>query len=98
MRLRSRFSVSAFTLVELIASASVIALLMLMLVQMSKATGDTWKKGLSKAEQFRETRRAFEIVTRRLASATLNTYWDYEYDPGVDPTKPGDRPPKGYQR
>lgn len=94
----SRSRPSAFTLVELIASAAVITLLMLMLVQMSKATGDTWKKGLSKAEQFRETRRAFEIVTRRLASATLNTYWDYEYASSVDPSNPGDNPPKGYQR
>ena len=73
-----RSRTSAFTLVELLASAAVIVLLMLMLVQMSKSTGDTWKNGLSKAEQFRESRRAFEVVTRRLASATLNTYWDYQ--------------------
>ena len=62
-----------------------------MLVQMSKATGETWKKGLARAEEFRESRRAFEMVTRRLATATLNTYWDYEYPKGIDPANPLDR-------
>jgi uncharacterized protein (TIGR02599 family) len=89
---------SGFTLIELVASAAVISLLMLMLVQMSKSTADTWSKGISKAEEFRESRRAFEMVTRRLATATLNTYWDYEYGKGVDPANPKTNPPIGYQR
>lgn len=94
----SRHRAPGFTLIELVASAAVITLLMLMLVQMSKSTADTWKKGTSRAEEFRESRRAFEMVTRRLSTATLNTYWDYEYDKGVDPANPGDKAPIGYQR
>src|SRR3954452_20334103 len=94
----SRPRASGFTLIELVASAAVITLLMLMLVQMSKSTADTWSKGLSRAEEFRESRRAFETVTRRLATATLNTYWDYEYPKGIDPANPRDIPPTGYQR
>lgn len=94
----SRHRAPGFTLIELVASAAVITLLMLMLVQMSKATGDTWKRGLSRAEEFRESRRAFEMVTRRLATATLNTYWDYEYAKGVDPANPLDKQPTGYMR
>jgi uncharacterized protein (TIGR02599 family) len=94
----SRHRAPGFTLIELVASAAVITLLMLMLVQMSKSTADTWKNGLSRAEEFRESRRAFEMVTRRLSTATLNTYWDYEYEKGVDPANPKDKPPIGYQR
>ena len=99
----SRTRPSGFTLVELIASAAVIALLMLMLVQMSRSTGDTWRHGMSKAEEFRESRRAFEVVTRRLALATLNTYWDYQWGKGVDPStidqsKPNAPAPTGYRR
>jgi uncharacterized protein (TIGR02599 family) len=94
----SRRRASGFTLIELVASAAVITLLMLMLVQMSKSTADTWKNGVSKSEEFRESRRAFELVTRRLSTATLNTYWDYEYDKGVDPANPKDKPPIGYMR
>jgi uncharacterized protein (TIGR02599 family) len=94
----SRHRAPGFTLIELVASAAVITLLMLMLVQMSKSTADTWKNGLSKAEEFRESRRAFEMVSRRLATATLNTYWDYEYARGVDPANPKDKAPIGYMR
>lgn len=97
----SRHRASGFTLIELVASAAVISLLMLMLVQMSKSTADTWKKGISRAEEFRESRRAFEMVTRRLATATLNTYWDYEWERGIDPTNPNStlgKTPIGYMR
>src|SRR4051794_41666065 len=90
----SRHRAPGFTLVELVASAAVITLLMLMLVQMSKSTADTWKNGISRAEEFRESRRAFEMVTRRLATATLNTYWDYEYASNAKP----DDPPTRYRR
>jgi uncharacterized protein (TIGR02599 family) len=96
-----RHRARGFTLIELVASAAVITLLMLMLVQMSKSTADTWKKGLSRAEEFRESRRAYEMVTRRLATATLNTYWDYQYDKGIDPSDPKaieGKYPIGYQR
>jgi uncharacterized protein (TIGR02599 family) len=89
---------SGFTLVELIASAAVIVLLMLMLVQMSKSTATTWKNSLSKAEQFRESRRAFELVTRRLANATLNTYFDYKFQGDVDPASTPNAIPSGYRR
>lgn len=99
MHLRSR--APGFTLIELVASAAVISLLMLMLVQMSRSTADTWKKGISRAEEFRETRRAFEMVTRRLSTATLNTYWDYEWEKGIDPADPKatiNKTPIGYMR
>ena len=69
----------AFTLIELIVSATVISLMLVLLVQLTGATQRTWGYTVGKIEQFREAREAFEAITRRLGQATLNTYWDYGY-------------------
>ncbi len=67
-----------FTLVELMASTVVLSLLMLILMNVSSQTSNTWKFTRAKVEQFRSARNAFESMTRQLSQATLNTYWDYE--------------------
>lgn len=67
----------AFTLVELLVSTAIIALLMVVLVGMTGQASKTWQYTNSKVEQFREARSAFGTVTRRMSQATLNTYWDY---------------------
>lgn len=74
---------AAFTLVELMLSTAILALLMLILVSITSQTSNTWRYTTGKIEQFREARMAFETMTTRLSQATLNTYWDYD-----DPTSP----------
>ena len=66
-----------FTLVELMLSVSLIALIALMLVSMTNSTAATWRYTTGRIEQFRSADAAFESITRRLSQATLNTYWDY---------------------
>lgn len=68
----------AFTLVELMVSTAIIAMIVIILVSITGATSNTWRMTNAKVEQFRETRAAFETLTTRLAQATLNTYWDYD--------------------
>ncbi len=68
----------AFTLVELLISMAIICLIMIMLVQVTGATQRLWVDGRSKASEFRESRTAFESMTRQIGQATLNTYWDYD--------------------
>jgi uncharacterized protein (TIGR02599 family) len=70
--------VAAFTLVELMVSTAIISLLLILLVQMTAQTSATWQYTTAKAEQFREARNGFETMSRRIAQATLNTYWDYD--------------------
>jgi uncharacterized protein (TIGR02599 family) len=69
----------AFTLIELIAATVVLSMLMLACV----TALDTVRRSVStvrgKAQQFREARQAFELITRTISQATLNTYWDYHY-------------------
>jgi uncharacterized protein (TIGR02599 family) len=69
---------SAFTFVELLASSTLIVLLMLLLVSMADGTSKTWRYTTQKIEQFQGARIGFESVTRRLSQATLATYWDTE--------------------
>ncbi len=71
---------AAFTLVELMVSTAILTLMMVILLQMTNQTANTWRYGAAKAEQFSEARKAFETMTRRVAEATLNTYWDYYFD------------------
>jgi uncharacterized protein (TIGR02599 family) len=90
---------SAFTLVELMVSTTILVLMMIILLQMTGQTANTWRYGAAKAEQFQEARKAFETVTRRISEATLNTYWDY-YVPPRDPQNSTDptKPPTAYVR
>ncbi len=67
----------AFTLVELLVSTALIALISVLLVSTTNSTAATWRYTTSRIEQFRGADAAFEAVTRRLSQATLNTYWDY---------------------
>jgi len=76
--MRSRFSPSGFTLVELLVSTAVLSLLLVLLVQSVGQTSDVLRYSTSKIEEFREARMGFESITRRLSQATLNTYWDYD--------------------
>ena len=67
-----------FTLVEVLASCAVLAILLTVLLSMTAEVQKTSRITQGKTEQFREARVAFETITRRLSLATLNTYWDYD--------------------
>jgi len=68
---------SAFTLVELLVAAAVLALLVALLLNMVTQTSKTWKSTSGKIEEFRGARDSFDAITRHLQQATLNTYLDY---------------------
>jgi len=85
---------TGFTLVEVLVSASIVVILMGILLSMTDQTQRLMRGTSAKVEQFQGARVAFESMTRRLAQATLNTYWDYQYPPNA---KVG-TPPIGYQR
>lgn len=68
---------AAFSLVELLLSMTVLTVLMVLIVQVVSQTSQVWKASTGRADQFREARDAFEAITRNLAQATLNTYYEY---------------------
>ena len=65
----------AFTLVEMLVSTALIAAIMILILNTVDQTQRLWQRTSTKVAQFQSARTAFESMTRRLAQATLNTYW-----------------------
>lgn len=76
---------AAFTLVEMMVTAMLIAFLAAIMITALTHVSAVWQRTAGKSEQFREARDAFEIMTTRLAQATLDTHW--EYDNPAQPTR-----------
>lgn len=70
-----KWAPGGFTLVELLVSTALIALLMLLLLGTVDQTQNVWKRTTAKIAQFQASRAAFEALNRRLSQATLNTYY-----------------------
>ena len=68
---------AAFTIVEMLVAVTIIAAVAAILLSLVSQTGSIWRYTTSRAEQFRESRDAFETLSLRIGQATLNTYWDY---------------------
>ena len=76
----SRRARRAFTILELLVSMTVLALL---LVLVSRIVGDVqraWQQSSAKVYQFREARRAFDQLKTEMSQATLNAYMRYYYN------------------
>ncbi|RYD61249.1 MAG: prepilin-type N-terminal cleavage/methylation domain-containing protein, partial [Verrucomicrobiaceae bacterium] len=69
----------AFTLIEMMVAMVILLGIAAIMISTTGQAGQIFKRTSGKIEQFGEARRAYENVTRRLAEATLNTYWDYAY-------------------
>jgi uncharacterized protein (TIGR02599 family) len=70
----------AFTLVELLLSMAVLAIILGIMLEITTNTQKTCQRLQSGGEQFQAARAGFERLSRRLSQAVLNTYWDYERD------------------
>lgn len=78
---------AAFTLVEMLVSTAILAAIVVLLVRITGDTASILTRTTAKVDQFREARAAFETLTTRLGQATLNTYWDYQYDNPASPAR-----------
>jgi Verrucomicrobium spinosum paralogous family TIGR02599 len=67
----------AFTLVELLVTLTILALLATILFRVLGHTSDIWRRNRSRVEAFQAARAGFERLTRQLSQATLDTYLDY---------------------
>jgi uncharacterized protein (TIGR02599 family) len=97
----SRRIKSAFTLVELLVSLAILAVLLTIIAQVLGQVQRVWSGANSKVAQFREARRAMDRITTNLSQATLHTYLQHYYG-GADPFKPPSKTlntaPLGYVR
>ena len=90
----------AFTIVELLVSTVVLSLLMLVCVSTVDVVRRSTTNVRSKTQQYREARQAFELITKTISQATLNTYWDYYYNDTASNEAPKGtvKPPNAYIR
>lgn len=84
--LHPRPAPAAFTLIELLLSIAILALLMTIVTNVIGVVQKTWVRANSKVSEFREARSAFDTVARNLSQATLNSYWQ-SVDPLGNATK-----------
>lgn len=68
---------TGFTLVEILVSLTVLAILLLVSASVIGQVQRTWSASAARISQFREARVAFDIISKNLSQATLNTYLDY---------------------
>lgn len=75
-----------FTLVEVMVSSALIVIVLGFLLTTVNETQRVITGTTSRVNQFQASRVAFEALTRTLSQATLNTYWDMDYDSSANPT------------
>ncbi|MFT5465333.1 MAG: hypothetical protein ACI8UO_000427 [Verrucomicrobiales bacterium] len=66
----------AFSMIELMISMTILAAMLLMFVGVLDQTQKSWEIAQGQISQFRESRVAFDIITKNLSQATLNAYYD----------------------
>ena len=90
---------AAFTLVEMLVSVTFLVILMMLVTQLVGIVQRGWVRTSSKVSQFREARLAFDLISRNLSQATLNTYSEMRYDSiGKDQTQQDIKSARSYFR
>lgn len=68
---------AAFTLLEVLVGMAVFSILMVAMIEVLSTTQKTWLRTKAVTGQYRSAHQALETMSRRLAQASLNSYWDY---------------------
>lgn len=69
-----------FSLIELLTAMTILSVLMLLMTSLLTQVQRSWRFGEERISQFREARVAFDLMTKNMSQATINTYWDYKYN------------------
>lgn len=90
-----------FTLVEVLVSLAVLAVLLTIIAQVLGQVQRVWSSANSRVAQFREARRAMDRISTNLAQATMNSSLQYYYaggNPFLPPSSNLMTAPQGYVR
>lgn len=80
---------AGFSLIEVLTSLAILSVLMVILATMLSSIQRSFNRVRDKAEKYHEARVAFDNLERRIAQATLNTYWGYD-----NPERPTEYSPR----
>lgn len=75
-------SAPAFTLVELLLSIGIFAIVLVAMGEMVNAVLHQMRIAEARFSQFQEAQAAFDSMTRRLSTCEINPYYDYQYPSG----------------
>lgn len=87
----TRTSLRGFSLIELMVAMGILSVLLILMAGLLDAVQKVWVRSEGRITQFREARVAFDLLSKNLGQASLNTYWDL-----VD--KDGDGDPERYEK
>lgn len=73
---RPQGTLAGFSLIELMVAMGILTILMLMLTALLDQIQKSWRFSESRISQFREARVAFDVMTKNIGQASLNTYWE----------------------
>lgn len=94
----SKLRPKAFTLVEVLVSMVILAMIMLIITQVIGQAQRSWQSASSRVTQFREARIAFDTITRNLRQATINSYRNFVYANNTQVPNDIKEAPVGYKR
>lgn len=72
---RGRFQ--GFTLIEVLVASVIFTLLLVLAMSVLGQASSVWRRSADRVEAFQSARLGFDLLTRNLSQATLNTYYDY---------------------
>jgi uncharacterized protein (TIGR02599 family) len=81
--LSCRAGFRAFTLIEMLAAMAVLIVLLGIIVGVTNSVSTTVRRASAGVDALASARTGFDLMSRTLSQATLNTYW--EYDNPLDP-------------
>src|SRR5579862_8212439 len=70
-----------FTLIEMLVATFVLVIILGMTLQITNYANDLFLRTRKRIDTFQESRAGFEVMTRKVSQAMLNTYWDYASGP-----------------
>jgi uncharacterized protein (TIGR02599 family) len=71
---------SGFTILEVLVSVAILAMLMALVAMMFDSSSKLWKSAGAKTATFQSARTAIGTISRQLGQATLNSFTDYARD------------------
>lgn len=66
-----------FTLIEMLVATFVLVIILGMTLQITNYANNLFLSTRKRVDAFQEARAGFEVMTRKISQAMLNTYWDY---------------------
>lgn len=76
IKTENRMMRRGFSLIELMVAMGILSVLMLMMTALLDQVQKSWRYSESRVSQFREARVAFDLISKNIGQASLNTYWD----------------------